>query len=314
MIKVGIIGTGKIAHEYMKVISSISTCDVVGVVGRNFEKAATFATKNKIGQAYKSINDLYNSCKPDCVIICVSVEQIFNVTIHAINFDWYILLEKPLGLNLQESMVLQEKIKRSKTNVYVALNRRNYFVTNYVKQKIIHSRGNRFVSVQDQQNLLALESEGFDKKVIENWMFANSIHLIDYITVFCRGQLIDIQRHGNYRGKEPSTFTVFLAFESGDTAIYNAHWNKPAPWEVSVATTDYFWNFKPLENCQEYSQKSGTFRNIDSDAFDKNFKPGFYRQFKSFLNLVSEKILLPTDLATFEDAHETMLLVDKIYA
>ena len=40
------------------------------------------------------------------------------------------------------------------------------------------------MTVIDQENTIKAKHSGHKIKVIKNWMFANSIHLIDYFNIF----------------------------------------------------------------------------------------------------------------------------------
>ena len=47
-IKIGIIGSGYMAQEYIKVLKNIKKIEVTGVVSRNLKKNKKFASKNRI--------------------------------------------------------------------------------------------------------------------------------------------------------------------------------------------------------------------------------------------------------------------------
>lgn len=315
MLRIGIIGTGNMALEYLKVLKSYNDiCHVIGIVGRNAEKAQRLKNKFRLSYAGQNIAELHKKCHLDAVIICVSIDSILKVTTEACNFDWQILLEKPFGLNFKEAKVLSSEIKRNNSKVFLALNRRSYSVTQQVLNKIDALKGNRFLSITDQQNLNDVKKEGFSETICKNWMFANSIHLIDYMNIFCRGKIIKIEKFGCYSEKSPAILEALVFFESGDIAKYTALWNQPARWEVTLSLKDYFWRFKPLEECTEINSFSRNPVIIKQSKSDLEFKTGIHHQVGVFLNYLITNEPLPSWFATSKDAFETMQLVDKIYS
>ena len=102
-IKIGIIGSGYMAQEYIKVLKNIKI-EVTGVVSRNLKKRK-FASKNRI-KFFSSIDQLYNKTKPDAFIIAVSELSLKKVLIETFKFKTFNLVEKPIGINLKESNLI----------------------------------------------------------------------------------------------------------------------------------------------------------------------------------------------------------------
>ena len=93
---------------------------------------------------------------------------------------------KPLGYNLDEANKIFLQSKKSKTKIFVALNRRFFFSTQELLKKISKDKSNRVVEIIDTQTPELFKNR-FPNKIIKNWIFANSIHMIDYINILCRG-------------------------------------------------------------------------------------------------------------------------------
>ena len=85
-----------------------------------------------------------------------------------------------------KNIVEYSELNNSK--VYVALNRRFYSSTKAVMRKLDNYQEQRLITVLDQEDTKKAELMKRPKKVIENWMYANSIHLIDYFHIFCSFQ------------------------------------------------------------------------------------------------------------------------------
>ena len=113
-IKLCLIGTGKMGSEYAKVIQSINHKAIItDVLGRNLSKTRKFASHYKIVNFH---NTFKNIKKVDAFIISVSEENLLKVLKKVVKYNLPTLIEKPLGINYQQS----EKI-------YKLLHRKNFF-------------------------------------------------------------------------------------------------------------------------------------------------------------------------------------------
>ena len=68
------------------------------------------------------------------------------------------------------------------------MNRRHFSSTINALQSLEDDDGKRFVEVHDQENIISALQSGQPREVVSRWMVANSIHLVDYFTLFCRGK------------------------------------------------------------------------------------------------------------------------------
>ena len=105
---------------------------------------------------------------------------------------WAILMEKPVGLDLADAEDIAAAAKAAKAKVFVGLNRRTLSSTQAVLADLADDPGPRFIHVQDQQSLDVARQIGHAPEVVDNWMYANSIHLVDYIPALGRGKIIDV--------------------------------------------------------------------------------------------------------------------------
>ena len=66
--------------------------------------------------------------------------------------------------------------------------------------------------------------------VIDNYMYANSIHLIDFFAVFGRGPVTAVEPIIPFNRDTPRFVAAKIEFDSGDIGLYEAVWNGPGPW------------------------------------------------------------------------------------
>ena len=279
--KVALVGAGRMARHHLLAFSDIPQVQLVGITSRTLEKAEALAQEFNINAIYKDIGDMYSHARPDLVIIVVSVQAIKEVTLACFHHPWTILIEKPFGLNLEEALVLIESAKARKQNTYVALNRRFYSSTRAALADIQQSSGKRFIRIQDQQNQIAALKAGHPAEVVNNWIFANSIHLIDYFLQFGRGKIRSVTpvTADRIKQSEPCFIVSKVDFDSGDVGLYEGIWNGPGPWAVTVTTEDgTLWELHPLEQARVQRLSSSENVTVPIHEWDLKFKAGLRLQ------------------------------------
>jgi predicted dehydrogenase len=304
-IKIGIIGSGYMAQEYVKVLKSIKKVEITGVVSKNLNKTKKFAYHNDI-RFFSSIDQIYNKTKPDAFIIAVSELSLKTVLIKIFKFKTFNLVEKPIGINFEESKFITKLSKKTKSKNFVGFNRRHYENIKFIKKKIKNDKSKRIVFIEDQeyQNY----NSTIPRKVLKNWMYANSVHLIDLFYVLCRGKILSIKNKIQFKSQKYSFILSEIKFNSGDLGIYKCLWNTPGPWSISVNTDKKNFTLRPLEKLFIQDNRSRRVKEIDFKS--DNFKHGVLNQLKLFIKSIEQdKDFLPN----FEDSLQSMKLVKKIY-
>lgn len=309
--KVCIIGAGSMAEEHIKAFRDISGLQIVGIYSRTTERAHQLAAKYEISDVYTSIESLYEKTKAVLVIIAVSELSTKDVCLEAFNYPWICLVEKPAGYNLENAESIAEVAKAKKRRVFVALNRRLYSSTQIALNDIEISNEPRLIHVYDQQDIISAKKAGRPQLVIDNWMFANSIHLIDYFTLLARGEITAVEHIVRWNPADPRFVITKISFSSGDVGIYEAIWNAPGPWAVTITTQEKRWELRPLEKAAVQVYPSRQQETIPPDEWDLQFKAGFRRQAEEAVKAVQGE---PNILTTLEDALKSMKLVARVYA
>ena len=118
-------------------------------------------------------------------------------------------IEKPVGHNFGEAIFIDKLCTDYGVDAYVGLNRRFYSSTMALQKILRGINGKRVVTVLDQEDAELATLSGRPKKVVDNWMYANSIHLIDYFQQFCRGEHIQTRfiQMGSQRSKSSDSRT-----------------------------------------------------------------------------------------------------------
>lgn len=308
-VKVGLVGAGYMAREHLRAFSQIAS--VVGVVGRTAAGAREFAEDTSIGYSSDSIPRLLDECQPDLLVVAVPELALPSVMSSALAQPIPLLVEKPIGKDLKVAERLTRLVNDAGSPAYVALNRRHYASTRRVIQALeASSSGARVVQVLDQEDQRAARFAGQPEEVVSNWMFANSIHLVDLMRFLCRGAVCSVQVGSRWRPDSPGLVAGLVEFTSGDTAIYEAMWNRPGPWSCAVTTESSRLEMRPLEQLSIQTDGERLATTVELGDDDLRFKPGLLAQAEQAVRMVrGESHTLPD----FNDALESMRLVAALY-
>lgn len=310
-VKVAIIGAGNMAEEHIKAFLDISEINIVGIHSRTVEKSKKLALKYEIPNVFDSIPDMYNYTNANIVIIAVSELSTKEVCEKAFDFPWTCLVEKPAGYDLNDAEAIALKARNELRQVFVGLNRRQYSSTINVINDLSKSNQTRLIHVYDQQNPRDALALGRPEPVVKNWMYANSIHLIDYFKLFGRGEIISVIPIIKWEPNNPMFVLSKIIYSSGDIGIYESVWNAPGPWSVSITTQEKRWELKPLEKAAFQVYGTRHLEEIQLSDWDINFKPGFRMQAEEMLKAIQG---IPHNLVNIDEALDSMRLVNKIYA
>lgn len=309
MIKVCIIGAGQISEQYIKVLKSFKIIKVEGIVSRTIKSCKEKSKKFSIPYYGNSIETVMNIVKPNIVIICVTPSETKKVCMKILKYQCHVLIEKPVGLNLKENKYILNIANKYEGKIFVALNRRYFSSTIKLMSKLNKNNSKRVVNIFDQENTIAAKKNGHSKKVIKNWMFANSIHLIDLFSILCRGKIKKISKEKKQLNNNEHYMIANIEFSSGDLGVYHAYWNRPAPWKITVSCDKSFFYMSPIENLYEMDIKRKII-NYKLTQVDKKYKPGFYMMIRDLINMYKKN---KNNLVSVKKNLETMKLIDKLY-
>jgi hypothetical protein len=101
-----------------------------------------------------------------------------------------------------------------------------------------------------------------------------------------------------------------IYFSSGDIGLYQAVWNGPAPWSVTVSTPTARYEMRPLERLTVQPRGSRVAAEVARPAADIDFKPGLQVQAEHTLKALQG---LPHSLPDLDTSLRSMRLVAVIY-
>ena len=310
-VNVAIVGAGYMAKEHIRAFKDIPNVTVSGITSRTRSRAEALASEFRIGGIFNSIPEMYEKAPADLVIVAVPELETNAICRACFEFPWYALVEKPVGYNLADAEEIESQARAARARVFVALNRRNYSSTITALHDLQTIEGRRFIHVQDQEDQIRALEAGQPKNVVDNWMFANSIHIIDYLVIFGRGNVVKVNKIMPWDPKHPWLVLAQIEYDSGDIGYYEAVWNSPGPWSASILTTDKRWELRPLEKASYQSAGQRTLETVVIHEWDQLFKPGLRRQADLAIQEVRGQ---KTSLPTLQEALRTMNLIQEIYS
>jgi len=309
-LKVGFIGSGRMASEHVKVIKSFKKYQCTSILSKSIKNAKNFSIKHKIKNFYSDIDLFLKFHKYDLVILCVPPTEKLLILKKLFMHNLNIFIEKPLGLNFLESkliVTLYKKRKFKKTKIFVGYNRRFLGSVLKMNKLITHSSGIRIIKIQDQQDLKKAKIMGHNKKTLKYWMYANCIHTVDFFNFLGRGKILKIVNCIKF-SKDKPIVSAKIFFSSGDIGIYVCFWNRQANWSVFVSTVRKSFLLSPLEKLKVFD-KSGI---VEYKEFfnEKKFKPGLYSQ---FLEIDKSMRKLKNKTVNINEAFKSVVIINKIY-
>lgn len=310
MIRVAFIGAGQMAREHARAFRDNPDIKIVGIFSRTNERAKVLADEFNIKRVYDSVDELWNGTRAHLVVISVSVLATSEICKAAFRFPWQCLIEKPVGHDFDTAEAILKEAEQRQATAYVALNRRHYASTRAVLQAMEKTTEARLVEVFDQENPRAELEAGQNPYVVQNLMYANSIHLIDYLGMFCRGSLVDVSHIIPWDPRTPRYVLAKLLFSSGDIGIYHAVWDAPGPWAVTITTQSKRFEMRPLEQATVQLYKSRQADPMLPHPWDTQFKPGLRLQAEETVRALRG---LPHRLPSLKEGFHTMQIINKIY-
>lgn len=310
--KVAIVGAGSMAREHARAFRDVAGVSLAGIYSRTPARAHQLGQEFGIARVYDSIAALHDGSQAHLVIVSVPELSMNAVSRACFAYPWTVLLEKPAGYNLEDGEAIAAHAAGQGTRVYVALNRRQYSSTRAALADVDSRDETRYIRVLDQQDQAAARAAGQPPEVVANWMFANSIHTIDYLRQFGRGDVAEVKVLRPYSAQNPGVVLAEVAFASGDIGLYEGIWNGPGPWAVTVATPKRRWEMRPLEQASFQNRGERVLHPAPLHEWDTVYKAGFRQQAE--LAVDAARGGATAGLPTIADALETVRLIARIFS
>jgi len=308
--RVAVVGAGSMAQEHIRAFADVPDVEVAGIHSRTRSRAEALAQQHGVRDVCDSVAELYERTQADLVVVAVPETAMNPVSRACFEYPWTALLEKPPGYSLLDAEEVSRAASQHERNVIVGLNRRFLSSTQAVTCDLERNNGRRFIHVQDQQDQAQAAELEHPQVVVDNWMYANSIHLIDYLRLFGRGSVASVTEVVAWSPGVSHAVIAKVEFDSGDIGLYEGIWQGPGPWAVSVTTPEKRWEMRPLEKASYQMRGERQSHSMAGHEWDEEFKPGFRLQAKM---AVASALGEPSESPTLAEAMDTMKLIADIF-
>ena len=103
MLRVAIIGCGKIADSHAAQIQRIADCEIVGVCDREELMAKQLQERFPIKQYFSNVDELLETTRPDVVHITTPPQSHFNLGKQCLERGCHVYVEKPFTVDTDEA-------------------------------------------------------------------------------------------------------------------------------------------------------------------------------------------------------------------
>ncbi len=296
MVRVGLIGYGKLGSIHAESIFSSSIGELVAVCDNNNEKLAAAKTKYNVN-TYTDINEFLSS-DIDAVVIATSTPMhLSNISLTA-EAGKAIFTEKPVGLTLEETDEVLSKVVRSGIKFQIGFQRR--WDPDFLAMKQVVDSGRLgkpilFKAYGRDPNASNPENWGLDKNgglflnaAIHDYDAARFVFGSEVVKVSATGATLVHHELNGYGDIDICNTTLFM--ENGGMAI--TEWSRFASYGYDVAAELI---------CEGGRIEIGSFRNKgmsvqlsnpEADSVYSVFQNAYFNQLNAFLKSLQEDTII----------------------
>src|SRR5467141_3726222 len=106
MLKVALVGCGKIADAHASQITRINGCEIVGVCDREPLMARQLYERFPIRRCFSDLTELLREARPDVVHVTTPPESHFDIARVCLQRGCHVYVEKPITLHAAEAQIL----------------------------------------------------------------------------------------------------------------------------------------------------------------------------------------------------------------
>lgn len=298
-----LVGPGAMGLDYFKVLKSLQV-GKVSVVGRGDTSSSVFAKTTGVApevglSAFLSKNP---ADQINAAIVAVNVEELAGCVKTLIEHGIKsILLEKPGGTDLNEIGEVAAFAEKYGATINIAYNRRFYSSVRTLRKLCEKEGGIQSLHFDFTEWEHVILPKISDKKVLDNWIYANSSHMID-LAFHLAGDPKSWNSYASHSLDWHPKAAVFAGAGITQKNVlfsYSSNWIAPGRWGMEICTKESKYFLRPVEKLHVQKHRSVAVNLVDvDDTIDIEFKPGLYLQVQAVLE---------------NGGHPNMLKIDQHY-
>lgn len=139
-VRIGVVGAGNIAvHGHLPAYKQCSNCTPVAICDLDFERAKAAAEQFGIPEVYSSVEEMLDKADIDAVDICTWNNAHAPVLITAAKAGKHVMCEKPLAMNLEDALLMENAVKENNVIFFLAVPSRFGYANMYLRD--MYDRG-----------------------------------------------------------------------------------------------------------------------------------------------------------------------------
>ena len=243
MLKIALIGAGKMGISHLSILGGYANADIVGVCDTS-KMVTDFLTKHGKFNCFSDYNKMIAETKPDAVVVAVPTKLHYSIIKDLLKKKIHVFAEKPFCLNYEQS---EELVKLAEKNKLVnQVGYHNKFIGTFREVKRIAQSG----ALGDIYHFIG-ESYGpvVIKKKSDTWrsdpaegggcLLDYASHVIDLLNDLLspvqssRGTLLK----SIYSGQVEDAVYSLLELQSGQSGVLSVNWSDDTFRKMSTSIT-----------------------------------------------------------------------------
>lgn len=124
MVKIGIIGAGRIGKVHAKAASNLNGAKIIWLADPIAPDLQETAKSMGIEKTSKNYKDILNDKEVDAIFICTPTDTHYTISMEALNFGKHVFCEKPVDLELGRVKDVKDLVAKTGKKYMVGFNRR----------------------------------------------------------------------------------------------------------------------------------------------------------------------------------------------
>ena len=124
MVKIGIIGAGRIGKVHAKAASNLNGAKIIWLADPIAPDLEVTAKSMGIEKTSKNYKDILNDKEVDAIFICTPTDTHYTISMEALNFGKHVFCEKPVDLELGRVKDVKDLVAKTGKKYMVGFNRR----------------------------------------------------------------------------------------------------------------------------------------------------------------------------------------------
>lgn len=243
MLKIALIGAGKMGISHLAILGGYASAEIVGVCDTS-KMVTDFLTKHGKFNCFSDYNKMLDDVKPDAVVVAVPTKFHYSIIKDLLQRNIHVFAEKPFCLNYEQSQELVQLAAKNKVVNQVGYH--NKFIGTFQEVKRIAASGAlgeiyHFIGESYGPVVLKKKADTWRSDPAEGGgcLLDYASHVIDLLNDIlspvkaAKGTLLK----SIYSGKVEDAVYSLLEMETGQSGLLSVNWSDDTYRKMSTSVT-----------------------------------------------------------------------------